>query len=340
MRILQVSYISSDTPQTYRRFQISFTDPSTATQFINSICQFCPCKASLPSATALSRSIAAKPADAAFTLPFKRTNVTSNPSTSFLRPVQPASSQILASNTQIVDHNMRSQWPNSQPHVMESSSQLPSVTPKYTHIPLQDSLIRTSSQHSLQTPSFNPLAASSSSTSLSRIPPQFATEGGASSIHSSSLVAQPRQKEGGSTEALQSNREVMTHHPSQSTSAQSSSFPGPPSVSQQMEQLQTMSVAPVENTTSLDPSITPSTFDPSVSSHKFHNRNSSDISVSGSHPQSSVDFTKELRTVNDLYDMPGEQLERLVGQVVREPGFLPLVSPLIVMLPSQFCAIF
>ncbi|KAJ3834620.1 hypothetical protein EV361DRAFT_528064 [Lentinula raphanica] len=297
--VVGIRYINASSG-TFRRFQVTFSSPNDASQFIDSISSVCPCK---PNSTtgappaALPRMMPA-PSMVPSTLHHPIAKPSMNTSAHIRLPpgqndvFSPVTSSTRLPNYPTMHFHQHSNSPYasasgmpmpSSQMIVDFRNQLPSSSPP---------LLPNSTQQAFE---FNPSQAHSPSNSA-----QPAFQFNPTQAHSPSISAQP---------AFQFN-------PSQ---AHPPSTPYTPTPTQSEHPF--YSQASSANTHTALVQITSNQLpEPAVSRLKVE---SSEKGV-----QTTDQFVIALQEATSLYDMPHHALEKLVGDVVREDGFVSLMESL------------
>lgn len=288
--------------QAYRRFQICFKDPLLASRFVDSIRRFCPCKASLLSTSAPTQTTAA----------MARTSATPGMSTpkytaieSFPVASHQHSSRVLDLNTSVLVNDLQ-----NQPHSMQPPTFFPARVQAMQHnadksgLPLCGTTTYPSNTTTTSHMSSSLLVSQRTDTP---------------SLPSTSIVACSPQRPNNVTEHQDSSYHTRL---SCSMVAVSAGTDDDPSTSSK-HSTQGSITSSVRNRAE-----TAHTINMTLSNDqkgKAPNHNLNEISIVS--PQALVppDCLRDLCSIKELCALSMDQLEHLVGEVIREPEFLPLV---------------
>lgn len=287
--------------QAYRRFQICFKDPFLASQFVDSIRRFCPCKASLLSTNALAQTTAV----------MARTSATPGMSTpkdtaieSFPVASHQHSSRALDLNTSVLVNDLQ-----NQPHSMQPPTLFPAKVQAMQH---------TADKSGLPLCGTTTYPSNTTATSHMSSSHLVSQKTDTPSLPSTSIVTCSPQRPDNVMEHQDSSYHTRL---SCSTTAVSAGTNDPSTSSKHSTQGSITSSVRNRAETAHTINMTLS----NDQKGKVPNHNLNEISIVS--PQALVppDCLRDLCSIKELCALSMDQLEHLVGEVIREPEFLPLV---------------
>ena len=290
--------------QTYRRFQICFTDPLLATNFVDSIRPVCPCKASPPVTLAQSRTMAVRAytiaASGTSPMPAPKAHVSVEPLTA---APQHATRCLYLNTSALV---------NDLPNTSVESPVLPTNVPvRQTNVDSSRSPLYATRTSLLDTAVVAPTHVNRSL--------QLSQTAGTISPAEASFAAVSPQEPHKSKEQVNPDQSILYPHIPYPTTALSAESSDPSSKSgNSTQRYVTSSIDTLVNALPMASNISPSECN-------VHNYNLNERSSAASQAEAPPDFLRDLCSIKDLCTMSMEQLEQLVGEVIREPEFSTLV---------------
>ncbi|KAF8497656.1 hypothetical protein JB92DRAFT_3146650 [Gautieria morchelliformis] len=301
-RYLHPRVIPPGASPAFRRFQICFADPLLATQFVDSIRHICPCKANPPSALVPARTVAVTTPTVAEPIPLIPASNANTATKSSLLASQPPPTRTLNLSTGALINDLQ-----NQPHNMQSPDlQAMQCNADRSELPL------------LQTRTFpvDAVDVPTVITSYANHSPQVSRSTGMSVLPSKFSVAQsPEEPTQNMTLSGSNQRSVIHARASSSTAAMSISDPS----SCAGDSTQRYGL---ENLVDASSTALQSSFQGDTPTDNFNNLATASQTLVPS------GCLNDIGTIEDLCATSVDQLERLVGEVIREPKFLTLVRSL------------
>ncbi|KZT29026.1 hypothetical protein NEOLEDRAFT_692378 [Neolentinus lepideus HHB14362 ss-1] len=337
IRYLHPRVIQPHSTPVYRRFQINFSNAAAASEFINAIRNVCPCKANLASVP--NRSLTMNPCS----------NQVEHPAQDSARLLAGHNSltgaaptfSTAVSGSEVHRGSFRMEGTSDTHRVLpeaahyqhtDSQSHVSTISDKYGNIsyPAQFSQVTPvnenampSSRQGTTAMTFVPASASLPSSTRALQPPPAAPST-MDHIQATSILSvagqslPPLQAKSASSVAMRDNY----NHNALPLYSSSDTDPLPPGDEHALPMPDTSPSSMDSDSVMMPPPPPPSRLPPTA-----------DVSVApttSSDPQSdsSVQLVTSLREIAELYKLPRAELQELVGQVIREEGFLQLLENL------------